>query len=150
MLTEGALASDFTLDDDSGKPVSLSDYRGRTVVLYFYPRDDTPGCTKEACGFRDAYGSFVDKGAVVIGVSADTSASHARFKAKYGLQFVLLSDPGHGTLDAYGAWGEKSMYGKKFLGVIRSTVVIGPDGVIRNVFPKVKPEGHAEEILAAI
>lgn len=150
MISENSPAPDFTLADDSGKGVSLSSFKGKTVVLYFYPKDDTPGCTKEACGFRDAFDAFLAKGAVVIGVSPDAQASHGKFKAKYGLPFMLLSDPDHAVLEAYGAWGEKSMYGKKYEGVLRSTVVIGTDGKVKKVFPKVKPEGHAEEILAAL
>lgn len=150
MLEAGSEAPDFTLEDDEGRKVSLSSFKGRTVVLYFYPKDDTPGCTKEACGFRDAYDDFLAKGAAVVGVSPDKAASHARFKSKHGLPFVLLADPDHAVLSAYGAWGEKSMYGKKYEGVLRSTVVIGPDGTIRRAFPKVSPEGHAAEILAAL
>ncbi len=147
MLEAGMIAPDFALESDTAGVVRLSDFRGKTVVVYFYPRDDTPGCTKEACGFRDAFDGFLEKGAVVIGVSPDKPAAHGRFRAKYGLQFLLLADPDHAVLEAYGAWGEKSMYGRKYEGVIRSTVVIGPDGAVRKVFPKVKPEGHAEEIL---
>jgi len=150
MVKEGEAAPEFTLEDDEGRKVSLSAFKGKTVVLYFYPKDDTPGCTKEACGFRDAYDDFLAKGAAVIGVSPDKAVSHARFKAKHGLPFVLLADPEHAVLSAYGAWGEKSMYGKRYEGVLRSTVVIGPDGDIRKVFPKVSPEGHAAEILAAL
>ncbi len=150
MLEAGSEAPDFTLEDDEGRKVSLSSFKGRTVVLYFYPKDDTPGCTKEACGFRDAYDDFLAKGAAVVGVSPDKAASHARFKSKHGLPFVLLADPDHAVLSAYGAWGEKSMYGKKYEGVLRSTVIIGPDGTIRRAFPKVSPEGHAAEILAAL
>lgn len=150
MLETGSEAPDFTLEDDEGRKVSLSSFKGKTVVLYFYPKDDTPGCTKEACGFRDAYDDFLAKGAAVVGVSPDKASSHARFKSRHGLPFVLLADPEHAVLSAYGAWGEKSMYGKKYEGVLRSTVVIGPDGVIRRVFPKVSPEGHAAEILSAL
>lgn len=150
MLQVGIPAPDFALKDESGAEVRLSGFKGKTVVLYFYPKDDTPGCTKEACGFRDAFDAFLAKGAVVIGVSPDASASHGKFKKKYGLPFKLLSDPDHAVLEAYGAWGEKSMYGKKYEGVLRSTVVIGPDGKVAKVFPKVKPEGHAEEILALL
>lgn len=150
MLVEGSVALDFTLEDEDGKPVSLSSFKGKTVVLYFYPKDDTPGCTKEACGFRDAFDLFLAKGAVVIGVSPDKSASHARFKAKYGLPFLLLADTGTAALRAYGAWGEKSMYGKTYEGVLRSTFVIAPDGTVKKAFPKVSPEGHAQEILAAL
>jgi thioredoxin-dependent peroxiredoxin len=150
MLKEGMTAPDFVLDADDGTPVSLSSFTGKTVVLYFYPKDDTPGCTKEACGFRDAWDSFLAKGAVVVGVSPDKTQSHARFRTKYSLPFHLLADPETRVLKAYGAWGEKSMYGKTYDGVLRSTFVIGKDGVITKVFPKVKPEGHAEEILALL
>ena len=150
MLVEGKPAPDFTLADDAGTSVSLSSYRGRTVVVYFYPKDDTPGCTKEACGFRDAFDLFLAKGAVVIGVSPDKPASHGKFRAKYGLPFVLLADPDHAVLEAWGAWGEKSMYGKKYMGVVRSTVIVAPDGVVKKIFPKVSPEGHAQEILAVL
>lgn len=146
----GEKAPDFTLEAEDGGKVSLSEFRGRTVVLYFYPKDDTPGCTTEACGFRDAYDEFLAKGAAVLGVSPDIAASHGRFKSKYSLPFRLLADPGKGTLRSYGAWGEKTMYGKKVEGVLRSTFVIGPDGIVKAVFPKVKPEGHAREILAIL
>jgi peroxiredoxin Q/BCP len=150
MLEEGQQAPAFSLESDTQGRVSLSDFIGKTVVLYFSPRDDTSGCTTEACGFRDAFDLFLAKGAVVIGISPDTVASHARFRAKHGLPFFLLADPEHSTLEAYGAWGEKSMYGKKYQGVLRSTVIIGPDGRIRKFFPKVKPQGHAGEILAVL
>ncbi len=148
MLKEGDLAPDFTLQSDQGEPVTLSDMRGKKVVLYFYPRDNTSGCTAEACSFRDDYAQFVMKGAVVIGVSPDTVASHDKFKAKLSLPFYLLSDPEHKVLEMYGAWGAKSMYGKKFMGVIRSTFVIDEQGVIIKAFPKVKVAGHAQEVLA--
>lgn len=150
MPTVGDKAPDFTLEAEDGSKVSLSDFAGRTVILYFYPKDDTPGCTKEACGFRDAYDQFNSRGAVVLGVSPDGPASHGKFKTKYSLPFRLLADPGKGTLRAYGAWGEKKMYGKTVEGVLRSTFVIGPDGVIKAAFPRVKPEGHAQEILAVL
>jgi peroxiredoxin Q/BCP len=150
MLTEGTLAPDFNLEDDNGKAVSLSSYRGKSVVVYFYPKDDTPGCTKEACGFRDDNDLFLAKGAVVIGISPDKPASHGKFRAKYGLPFVLLADPDHAVLEAWGAWGEKAMYGKKYMGVVRSTVIVAPDGMVKKVFPKVSPEGHAREILALL
>lgn len=150
MLKVGDKAPGFTLESEEGKSVSLSDYRGKVVVLYFYPRDDTPGCTKEACSFRDAYDLFLDKGAVVLGVSPDKSASHGRFKSKYALPFHLLADPEKTALGAYGAWGEKKMYGRTVEGVIRSTFVIAVDGTIKAVFPKVRPEGHAEEILKVL
>lgn len=150
MPAVGDKAPDFTLEAEDGSKVSLSDFTGRTVVLYFYPKDDTPGCTKEACGFRDAYDQFQSRGAVVLGVSPDSPASHGKFKTKYSLPFRLLADPGKGILKAYGAWGEKNMYGKKVEGVLRSTFVIGPDGVVKAAFPRVKPEGHAQEILAVL
>ncbi|HUW70952.1 MAG TPA: thioredoxin-dependent thiol peroxidase [bacterium] len=150
MLTEGNQAPDFSLEDENGTMVTLSSFRGKNVVVYFYPKDDTPGCTKEACGFRDAFDQFLAKGAVVIGISPDKPASHARFKAKYGLPFMLLADPETVVLKPWGAWGEKSMYGKQYEGVLRSTVVIGTDGVIQKIFPKVSPEGHALEILAML
>jgi peroxiredoxin Q/BCP len=150
MLAAGDRAPGFSLEDADGRTVSLADYTGKTVVLYFYPKDDTPGCTTEACGFRDAWDGFLAKGAVVIGISPDKPASHAKFKAKYRLPFLLLADPDATVLKAYGAWGQKSMYGKTYDGVIRSTFVIGPDGTIIKVFPKVKPEGHAMEIQALL
>jgi len=150
MLTEGTPAPDFSLEDDSGKTASLSSYRGKTVVVYFYPKDDTPGCTREACGFRDANDLFLAKGAVVIGISPDKPASHVKFRARYDLPFVLLADPGHAVLEAWGAWGEKAMYGRKYMGVVRSTVIVAPDGIVKKIFPKVSPEGHAQEILALL
>lgn len=149
MMYEGQIAPDFTLDDD-GVEVSLNDFKGKKVVLYFYPKDNTPGCTKEACSFRDAFDEFLEAGAVVLGVSPDGADSHRDFRRRYGLPFHLLSDPGHKVAEAYGAWGEKNLYGKIGLGVIRSTFVIDGNGVIAKVFPKVKPEGHAAEVLAAI
>jgi len=147
MLQEGKPAPDFSLEDDRGAKVTLSSFRGKSVVVYFYPKDDTPGCTKEACGFRDAYDQILARGAVVIGISPDKPTSHAKFKAKYNLPFMLLADPETAVLKTWGAWGEKSMYGKKYEGVLRSTVVIGPDGNVKKIFPKVSPEGHAAEIL---
>ncbi len=150
MIEEGKPAPSFSLDSDDRGTVSLSDFAGTSVVVYFYPKDDTPGCTKEACGFRDAYDRILEKGAVILGISPDKTASHAKFRGKFSLPFILLSDPEHLVLEAYGAWGEKSMYGKKYQGVLRSTVIIGPDGMVKKIFPKVKPEGHAEEILACL
>ena len=150
MTGKGEKAPEFALESDSAGTVRLSDFAGRTVVLYFYPRDDTPGCTTEACGFRDVFDSLVEKGAVVIGISPDTVASHARFRGKHSLQFILLADTDRTVARLYGAWGTKNMYGRIVEGVVRSTFVIGPDGVVREVFPKVKPEGHAAEILAAL
>lgn len=150
MIEEGKPAPAFTLDSDDRGTVSLSDFAGKSVVVYFYPKDDTPGCTKEACGFRDAYDRILEKGAVIVGISPDKAASHAKFRGKFSLPFILLADPDHLVLEAYGAWGEKSMYGKKYQGVLRSTVIIGPDGMVKKIYPKVKPEGHAEEILASL
>ncbi len=147
-VAEGKQAPAFELADASGKQVSLGDFAGKTVVLYFYPKDDTPGCTKEACGFRDHWSAIKKLGAVVLGVSADGAGSHQKFTAKYKLPFPLLSDPDRKVMQKYGAYGEKLMYGKKTLGVIRSTVVIGPDGVVRKHWKKVaKAEVHPEQVL---
>ncbi len=150
MLAEKDLAPDFTLTSDTGEAVTLSAFRGKKVVLYFYPKDDTPGCTKEACSFRDDYSLFMMKGAVVIGVSPDGAESHQKFKAKFGLPFYLLSDPDHAVAEKYGAWGEKKMYGKTYMGILRSTYVIDENGLIARAFPNVKPDGHAQEVLAAL
>ena len=146
----GSRAPAFELDADDGTTVSLAGLRGRIVVLYFYPKDDTSGCTTEACGIRDAWAAIRRSGAVVLGVSPDSVASHERFKRKYSLPFPLLADPDHRVAEAYGAWGEKSMYGRKYHGILRTTFVIDPDGIVRHVFERVKPKGHAEEILAAL
>ena len=147
MVKENELAPDFELLSDEGEKVSLSSFRGKKVVLYFYPKDDTPGCTKEACSFRDDYGQFLSKGAVVIGVSPDSGTSHGKFRAKYGLPFYLLSDPDHQVASQYGAWGEKKNYGKTYEGIIRSTFVIDEQGKVTKAFTNVKPEGHAQEVL---
>lgn len=147
MVKEGDKAPAFSLDDDTGKKVSLSDFAGKKVVLYFYPKDNTPGCTKEACSFRDVYDEILEKGAVVIGISADSVKSHDKFKNKYSLPFYLLSDPDKQVMQAYGAWGEKKMYGKTFLGTMRSTFIIAEDGKIQKVFPKVTPKEHGKEVL---
>ena len=147
MLAENILAPDFTLTSDQDEAITLSQFRGKKVVLYFYPKDDTPGCTKEACSFRDDYSQFLGKGAVVIGVSPDGEDSHREFRAKFGLPFYLLSDPDHAVAAMYGAWGEKRNYGRVYEGILRSTFVIGEDGKIIKVFSKVKPEGHAQEVL---
>lgn len=149
-LSEGAEAPDFTLESDSGDTVSLAQLRGKSVVLYFYPRDDTPGCTTEACEFRDAWDDVKKTGAVVLGVSPDTAASHQKFKSKFKLPFPLLADPDHTVAERYGAWGERSMYGRKFQGILRTTFVIGADGRIRKVFERVKPKGHAAQVLEAL
>ncbi|MEK6820928.1 MAG: thioredoxin-dependent thiol peroxidase [archaeon] len=149
-LTEGKKAPNFSLYDTEGKTVTLSQLKGKKVVLYFYPRDDTPGCTAEACEFRDNLARVKRKDALVFGVSKDTMESHQKFSKKYELNFPLLSDPEGKMIEAYGAWGEKSLYGKKFMGIIRSTVIIDEDGNILKHFPKVTPKGHAEEVLAAL
>jgi thioredoxin-dependent peroxiredoxin len=147
-LKVGDKAPDFALPSSTGETVSLKDLKGKKrVVLYFYPKDDTPGCTKEACSFRDHYEAIQDKDTVVYGVSADNLTSHGKFIQKYNLNFPLLSDPDHKVAEAYGAWGEKSNYGKKYFGMIRKTFIIGMDGKLEQVFNTVKPEGHGEEIL---
>lgn len=148
MLSKGDTAPDFTLPADGGGTVRLADLRGRRVVLFFYPKDDTSGCTKEACGFRDALPEFDAKDAAVLGVSPDGVGSHEKFRDKYDLTFPLLADTDHSVAEAYGAWGKKKLYGREYEGVLRSTFVIDADGRIENVYRKVKPEGHADEILA--
>ncbi len=150
MLQEGMMAPDFTLNADGGGEVTLSDYRGQRVVLYFYPKDNTSGCTTEACNFRDDYGQIIAAGAVVLGVSPDSVKSHDGFKLKYELPFALLSDPEHQVAEMYGAWGEKTMYGRTYMGILRSTFIIDEEGKIVTVFPKVKPKNHSEEVLAAL
>jgi thioredoxin-dependent peroxiredoxin len=147
MLAKGDTAPDFALPDDTGKTVRLSDLRGRRVVLYFYPKDDTPGCTTEACGFRDMYPAYTEAGAVVLGVSADDVKSHAKFKAKYNLPFTLLADTEHKVSELYDVWGPKKFIGKEFLGVKRTTFLIDAEGRIADVFEKVKPEGHNQQVL---
>lgn len=143
MLEEGAIAPDFTLEADGGREVSLSHYRGKKVVLYFYPKDNTPGCTTEACNFRDGYSQIIAAGAVVLGVSPDSVKSHAKFKLKLDLPFALLSDPDHKVAEMYGAWGEKKMYGRAYMGIIRSTFIIDEAGQIIKVFPKVRVKGQS-------
>jgi peroxiredoxin Q/BCP len=151
MLEPGTKAPAFTLTEATGKKVSLQDFAGRDVILYFYPRDDTPGCTKEACGFRDAWDELRELGVVVLGVSADDADSHQRFAAKYRLPFPLLSDPDRSVMTAYGAYGEKTMYGRKVVGVIRSTVWIGPDGRVRRHWARVaNAADHPGKVLAAL
>lgn len=150
-VAEGRKAPPFTLEDAAGKKVRLGDFAGKHLVLYFYPRDNTPGCTKEACGFRDRWRDLERLGAVVVGVSPDSGASHEKFRAQHHLPFTLLSDPDKKTMRAYGAYGEKTMYGKKTEGVIRSTVWIGPDEEVRKHWPRVaKAETHPEQVLAAL
>jgi thioredoxin-dependent peroxiredoxin len=150
MVAAGDPAPDFTLTSDTGEQVTLSSLRGKPVVLYFYPKDDTPGCTAQATGIRDAWGDFESRGVVVLGVSPDTESSHVRFKEKYGLPFTLLADPDHAVADAYGVWGERTLYGKTYLGVERSTFVIDADGSVAKVLRKVKPDTHAADVLAAL
>lgn len=150
MVTEGQPAPRFALTSDTGDEVSLESLRGRQVVLYFYPKDDTPGCTAQACGIRDAWGEFEQAGAVVLGVSPDDEASHANFKEKYGLPFPLLADTGHEVAEEYGVWAEKSYGGKTYMGVDRSTFVIDADGNVAKVFRKVKPDEHADQVLEAL
>jgi thioredoxin-dependent peroxiredoxin len=150
MVTEGKAAPKFTLPSTDGGFVSLEDLKGKTVVLYFYPKDDTPGCTREACAFRDSQAAIKKKGAVVLGVSGDSLGAHEKFKAKYKLNFPLLSDPDKAVAKKYGAWGEKVMYGKKVTGMIRSTFVIDKEGVVSKVFPRVRVDGHAEKVLEAL
>ena len=148
MLEVGTKAPDFTLLDKRGNSVSLSDFLGKKVVLYFYPRDNTPGCTRQACAFAQSYQDFEDKNVVVIGVSKDSVASHLKFAEKYELPFVLLSDPELQAIQAYGVWQEKKLYGKVSMGVVRSTYLINEQGMIEKVMPKVKPDNNAAEILA--
>jgi peroxiredoxin Q/BCP len=144
------LAPDFTLPDQDGRPVSLSGLRGRTVLLYFYPKDDTPGCTKEACSLRDAFADITGRDTVVLGVSADGAERHRAFRAKYNLPFSLLTDADHAVMALYGAWGEKKLYGKTSVGVLRSSFLIGPDGRIRKVWRKVDTAMHGAQVLAAL
>jgi peroxiredoxin Q/BCP len=150
VVEEGSPAPDFTLTSDSGAAVTLSSLRGAPVVLYFYPRDDTPGCTRQACGIRDGWDEFERRGAVVLGVSPDGPAKHTKFKEKYGLPFTLLADEDHAVAETYGTWVEKSMLGKRFMGIERSTFVIDADGRVAKVLRRVKPDTHAADVLAAL
>lgn len=147
MLKIGDKAPDIRLPDDTGTVISLSDFEGKKKIVYFYPKDDTPGCTKEACGFRDDYDAILAKGAVVLGISPDSPQSHANFKSKFGLPFYLLADEGKEVIQSFGAWGEKKNYGKTYMGLIRSTFVLDENNVVLKAYPKVKPETHAKEIL---
>jgi peroxiredoxin Q/BCP len=149
MLKEGDKAPDFSTTDGHGNPIKLSDFRGKKVVLYFYPKDSTPGCTKEACSFRDAFARFKQRGIEVLGVSLDSEASHRKFADKYELPFSLLADTDRSVSEAYGTYGQKQFMGRKFMGINRMTFLIDEDGKIKKIFGKVKPEGHAEEVLAA-
>ncbi|MBL8955958.1 MAG: thioredoxin-dependent thiol peroxidase [Myxococcaceae bacterium] len=150
MISEGAKAPAFSLKDQTGKTVKLADFAGKQVVLYFYPKDNTPGCTTEACDFRDQHSKLQKAGAVVLGVSPDSEKSHVKFIEKFELPFPLLVDDDHAVAEKYGAWGEKSLYGRKFMGIIRSTFLIGPDGKVKKVWPKVKVNGHVDQVLEAV
>jgi peroxiredoxin Q/BCP len=150
MIEEGQEAPGFELTSDTGERVSLSQFRGKPVVLYFYPKDDTPGCTAQACGIRDSYEDFTEQGAVVLGVSPDDESSHVKFKQKYGLPFTLLADPEHEVADQYGVWGERKYMGKTYWGVERSTFLIDEEGRIAKIMRRVKPDTHADQVLAAL
>ena len=150
MVEQGQPAPDFTLASDAGEPIRLSSHRGKPVVLFFYPKDDTPGCTVHACGIRDAWEEFVKRGVVVLGVSPDDPASHVKFREKYGLPFTLLADEDHSVSETYGVRVEKSMYGKTYMGIERSTFVIDRDGNIAKVMRRVKPDTHVDEVLASL
>jgi thioredoxin-dependent peroxiredoxin len=150
VVEEGKSAPDFELTSDKGERVKLSDFRGKPVVLYFYPKDDTPGCTTQACGIRDEYGEFEKRGAVVLGVSPDTQESHVKFRDKYDLPFTLLADPEHEVAEAYGVWGEKNFGGKKYMGINRSTFVIDEGGRVKKTMRNVKPDTHTEKVLSAL
>jgi len=150
MIEEGKPAPDFELKTDTGDTLKLSDLRGRQVVLYFYPKDDTPGCTTQACGIRDVYGEFERAGAVVLGISPDSERSHVKFKEKFGLPFTLLADEEHHVAEDYDVWKEKKYMGRTYMGVERSTFVIGEDGTLKKVMRRVKPATHADEVLAVL
>jgi peroxiredoxin Q/BCP len=150
VISEGEPAPEFSATTDAGEQVSLSDFRGKSVVLYFYPKDDTPGCTTQACGIRDAYGEFEQAGAVVLGISPDSEKKHVKFKEKYDLPFTLLADPGHEIAERYGVWGEKRFRGRTYLGVHRTTFLIAPDGTVAKVMHDVDPKAHADDVLALL
>ncbi len=150
MVEEGQPAPDFELRSDAGESVRLSTFKGSPVVLYFYPKDDTPGCTAQASGIRDAFDTFRDRGAVVLGVSPDSESSHRRFREKYGLPFTLLADPEHEVAERYGVWVEKERNGKPYKGIERSTFVVDPDGTVARIMRRVDPQTHADDVLAAL
>jgi peroxiredoxin Q/BCP len=150
MVQEGKPAPDFELTSDEGTSVRLSELRGQPVVVYFYPKDDTPGCTTQACSIRDNYDAFGERGAVVLGISPDDESSHVKFKLKYGLPVTLLADPDHKVADQYGVWGERSLYGKKYMGIERSTFVIDAEGNVAKVMRRVKPDTHTQQVLDAL
>jgi len=149
-LKEGDKAPEFSVNTNGGGKISLADFKGKNVILYFYPRDDTPGCTKEACAFRDNFSEFKKRGAIILGVSTDSATSHDKFVEKFKLPFTLLADEDKKIVEAYGVWGEKSFMGRKYMGTNRVTFLIGPDGRIKKIWPQVKPEEHVEEVLAAL
>jgi len=149
-IVKNELAPDFNLEDENGVSRKLSDFLGKPVVLYFYPKDDTPGCTTEACEFRDDYSVYESAGVVILGISPDTSKSHQKFKKKYNLPFTILADVDHAVCELYGVWGEKNMYGKKYFGVFRTTFVIDQNGKIKEIFEKVTPKGHSTQVLAVL
>jgi peroxiredoxin Q/BCP len=146
----GKPAPAFSLESTEGKKIALKDLKGKTIVLYFYPKDDTPGCTREACGFRDEFVEFAKAGAVVLGVSPDPLESHDKFRSKYALPFTLLADPGHEVAEKYGVWREKTNYGKTYMGIERTTFIIDAQGKIAKIFPRVKVDGHVEQVLEAV
>ena len=150
VLSIGQQAPEFELIDNEGNPHKLSDFRGQTIVIYFYPKDDTPGCTKEACSFRDTYADYKQAGVEIIGISPDDEKSLSRFIQKYELPFILLSDPDHQVCEAFGVWGLKKYMGREYEGVHRTTFIIGPDGVVKRVFENVKPSDHSQEVLAGV
>ena len=150
VIAEDIKAPEFELKDSEGKNHKLADYAGQTIVIYFYPKDDTPGCTKEACSFRDSYQDFRDAGIEVIGISPDTEKSHLKFRRKYDLPFVLLADPDHAVCELYGVWGVKKNYGREYEGVFRTTFIIDPQGMVKHVFKNVKPTDHSQEVLQVV
>ena len=149
-LQQGSVAPEFSLADETGAIRNLTDFKGQTVVLYFYPKDDTPGCTTEACNFRDDYSAYEQAGVTILGVSPDSPKSHAKFKQKFNLPFSLLADEEHAICEQYGVWGPKKFMGREYMGVARTTFVIGPDGTVKKVFENVKPADHSVEVLAAV
>jgi peroxiredoxin Q/BCP len=149
-LSVGDVAPAIALPDENGKTVTLAEYAGRRVVVYFYPRDDTPGCTKEACQFTDLFASFAELGVEILGISADSAAAHQKFRAKYDLKITLLTDADHAVMEAYGAWGEKKNYGKSYMGIIRSTVLVGADGKVERAWYGVRADGHAQAVFDAL
>jgi len=149
-LKEGDIAPEFSVATSGGGKISLADFKGKNIILYFYPKDDTPGCTKEACAFRDNLSEFKKRGAIVLGVSTDSAKSHDKFVEKFKLPFTLLADEDKKIVEAYGVWGEKSFMGRKYMGIHRVTFLIGPDGHIKKIWPQVKPDEHAQEILAVL